>query len=52
MMEEPAAVPREVTLERQMRGFSRAANYRRDQHCTVADRIEERAGDAGARPAG
>jgi len=49
-MEKQAAVPREVTLQRQMRGFSLVANYRRDQDYTVADRIEERAADAGDRP--
>lgn len=33
-----------------MRGFSLVADYRRDQDYTVADRIEERARDAGRRP--
>lgn len=49
-MQENAAVPREVTMQRMLRGFSLVANYRRDQDYTVADRLEERAGDAGDRP--
>jgi fatty-acyl-CoA synthase len=49
-MQENRAVPREVTMQRMMRGFSLVANYRRDQDYTVADRLEERAVDAGDRP--
>ncbi|MGD9598201.1 MAG: long-chain-acyl-CoA synthetase [Steroidobacteraceae bacterium] len=45
-----AAVPREVTMQRLMHGFSLVANYRRDQDYTVADRIEERALDARDKP--
>ncbi len=49
-MQDSAVVPREVTLQRMMRGFSLVADYRRDQEYTVADRLEERARDAGNRP--
>ena len=49
-MQEDAVVPREVTMQRMMPGFSLVANYRRDQDYTVADRIEERARDSADRP--
>jgi len=49
-MQDSAVVPREVTMQRMMRGFSLVADYRRDQEYTVADRLEERARDAGNRP--
>lgn len=49
-MADSAAVPREVTMQRLLRGFSLVANYRRDQEYTVADRLEERARDAAERP--
>ncbi|MBV6415501.1 MAG: Long-chain-fatty-acid--CoA ligase FadD17 [Steroidobacteraceae bacterium] len=49
-MDASAAVPREVTMQRLMRGFGLVANYRRDQDYTVADRIEERARDARDKP--
>ncbi len=49
-MDANPAVPRDVTMQRLMRGFALVANYRRDQDYTVADRIEERARDARNRP--
>lgn len=49
-MHENTVVPREVTMQRMMRGFSLVTNYRRDQEYTVADRLEERAVDAATRP--
>ena len=42
--------PRELTMERLMRGASRLAGFSRDMPYTVADRLEERARDAGDRP--
>ncbi|MFO1466113.1 MAG: AMP-binding protein [Steroidobacteraceae bacterium] len=49
-MQDHATVPREVTLQRMMRGISLVASHRRDQEYTVADRLEERARDSADRP--
>lgn len=49
-MAEFVVPPREVTLERLMRGASRVVNFRRDMAYTVVDRLEERAADAGDTP--
>jgi fatty-acyl-CoA synthase len=42
-------VARELTQQRLMRGYQRVMGYRRDQPYSVADLLEERAADAGAR---
>lgn len=38
--------PREVSMQRLMRGYQRVAGFARDMPYTVADRLEERAADA------
>lgn len=42
--------PREVTMERLMRGFGRVAPFSRDMPYTTADRLEERAEDSPDTP--
>jgi len=46
---ESAVVSREVTQQRLNRGYALIAHYRRDQHYSVADLLEERAADVTAR---
>lgn len=48
-MSDSEVVAREVTQERLSRGYARILAYRRDQPYSVADMLEERAADAGAR---
>lgn len=49
-MTEFVAPSREETMGRIMRGASRIAHFTRDMPYTVADRLEERARDAGDKP--
>ena len=42
--------PREVSMQRLMRGYQRVAGFARDLPYTTADRLEERAADAGDKP--
>ncbi len=49
-MSESEVVPRELTQQRLNKGYALIAGYRRDQSASVADMLEARAADAGARP--